>query len=384
MTAPRNRNLKLDVLRLVAMLMVLVLHTFKVFTENPASFGTTLYWILLPVVILAAPAVSIFFIVSSYLVLPKQQSVRATAARTIDRLIIPLFFFEAINFILWVGTVRGAGLGWWDVFYPVAHRLSGFPSSPLWFLYTLVVFYLCNPVLQTLFLDGNKRMARYATAMALLFIVVVGVLAFPTGRADELFNVFTGWLRYIFFYLYGGLLAKGWALALKPAQWWGILVAAVVTTGVVDTMYRIPLVSTGTVPMAQEWLFTMSGYFGPLLVGVSLVHIVLEVHWRHLLRPVTPHTQVLYKKWVAVVSFLTSLSFGVYLFHPLVISPLLSDWYGWRSGHITLGAGVFEVANFALVFGISAALTYLVRQVPYVRAVVGERTRRAGLITNSN
>lgn len=371
MAVSRARNLNLDVLRLAAMFMVLVLHTFKVFTEDQTAFGTTLYWTLLPLVILASPAVSIFFTVSGYLVLPKQQSVKTILTRTVDRLIIPLFFFESISFILWVATIWGAGFGWQEVFYPIPHRLSGFPSSPLWFLYTLAVFYICTPLLQMLFVKENKRLAQYATIVALFFIVVVGVLAFPTGRADELFNVFTGWLRYIFFYLYGGLLAKGWAPVVKPAQWWGVLLGSMTAVGLADTTYRVPLVNTGTVPMVQEWLFTLSGYLGPLLIGVSLVHLGLAANWQRLLGRGT-----VYKKWMAAISFLIPLSFGIYLFHPLVITPLLSDWYGWRSDKINVDPATFNLVNFMLVFGISAVVTYVVRQIPYVRAVIGERTRR--------
>lgn len=364
MISPSERNLSLDVIRVVAMCMVIVLHTFRNFVERPDFFGTPIYWILLPIVVISMAAVLIFFTLSGYLVLPKQRSIRGNFEKTVDRLVFPLFFFESLNALYWFEWIWRAGYplsAWYSRELP---RLTGFPSSPLWFLYVLIALYLLNPLLQPIFSDNKKRLAQYLTILAFSLPFAVAILEYPAGRYDAIYTNFTGWLSCIFYYLYGGLLAKGWGVSLKTWQWVGVLLVAWFSHMSVDYIWNL---SGQTIVGVYYWLMQLVWFLGPLLVTVSLLHVILKIDWSALI----PGRRM-YQTWTSVITFLASISFGVYLIHPLVNDPLLRYVVGWHFDVSGLHPIVFNILNFTLVFGISAVITLLVSKTPYLRKVIGE------------
>ncbi len=366
----KQRNINLDVIRIVAMIMVVVLHTFKNFVERPDFFNTPLYWALLPLVIISNPAVIIFFILSGYLVLNKPRTIKGNLQRTLDRLVLPLFFFESLNLLHFYTKV----LSWGSPFHYFVttefRRLISFPSSPLWFLYVLISFYLLNPLLQPLFTENKRKLAQYLTLLAFILAFAIAAAELPADRVGEIYTIFTSWLGFIAFYLYGGLLAKGWGISLKLSQWMGILGLAFASHLSLDHLVASMEANGQAIIPLLQWLMQLVWYAAPILVGISTVQILLMVNWKGLLRKAAHRD-----KWARLTAALASLSFGVYLIHPLIIDPVLRIWFGWWYEAVNLHPIVYNILNFVFVFGLSMLMTFLIGRVPHLRAIIGEPTK---------
>lgn len=366
----KERNNNLDVIRIVAMIMVVVLHTFKNFVERPDFFNTPLYWTLLPIVIISNPAVILFFILSGFLVLNKPRTIRGNLERTLDRLVVPLFFFESLNVLYFLNKVLTWGAPFPYFAVTEFTRLIGFPSSPLWFLYVLISFYFLNPLLQPIFIENKKQLAQYLTVLAFIVGFVIAAIELPADRVGEIYTVFTSWLGFIAFYLYGGLLAKGWGMSLKVSRWIGILGLALVSHMSLDHLAALMEAKGQVIEPLHTWFMQLVWYTAPILVGISVVHILLVIDWRKVFRKTTD-----YKRWVSMTTLAASLTFGVYLIHPLVIDPILRVWLRWYYDAVSLHPFVYNFLNFVLVLGVSALIAYLIGRVPYLRAVIGEPTK---------
>lgn len=373
MISPSERNTSIDVIRIVGMLMVLVLHTFRNFVERPDFFATPLYWTLLPVVVFSMPAVLIFFVLSGYLVLPKQRSIRDNFERTVDRLVVPLFFFESLNMLYSFGTIWSMGVPLdTSLITFITHeleRITRFPSSPLWFLYVLIGFYLLNPLLQPIFSQNKKRLAQYVTILAFSLPFLVVLLEYPAGRYDQIWTNFTGWITCVFYYLYGGLLAKGWGVQLKTRQWVGVVFIALTCHVGADYVWNL---SGQAITGVYFWLLQIVWFLSPLLIALSIVHILLSIDWSKIFRGART-----YNVWAKATAFLATLSFGVYLVHPILIDPVIRYWAGWYFDNSGMHPALWNILNFGLVLVGSVLLTLAVRKIPYLRKVIGEPAKIA-------
>lgn len=174
-----RRLLGADVVRVMAMLMVIVLHTMLSFTLRPDFFGSKLWWLFEPIVALSRTSVLLFFILSGYLILNKKRSIHEILHKTAWRILLPLTFFELMNVIYAYYRV-GSSFFTFDLFlWSQFQRLSAAMASPLWFLVVLLFFYLCVPIIQRIFESKNDRiLAIYGLCLTMIYSIFSGVISF--------------------------------------------------------------------------------------------------------------------------------------------------------------------------------------------------------------
>src|SRR5260221_8277573 len=96
MKSPRivtERIFSADVIRVAAMLMVVVLHTILNFTLRPDFFATKVWFAFEPIVAISKTAVLLFFMISGYLVIGKERSIRENLKKIRGVIVIPFVFF---------------------------------------------------------------------------------------------------------------------------------------------------------------------------------------------------------------------------------------------------------------------------------------------------
>ena len=343
------------------MLMVLVLHTILNFTLRSDFFPSKAWFLFEPIVALSKTSVLLFFILSGYLVLTKVRSIEQHWQKTRDRLLRPLLFFSAVNigynFLRYQQGPHDSPFWQQEVI-----RMTNFPSSVLWFLGVLCIFYVLNPLFQLIFAEKEPALARYLTLLAFGFSIAAQIIMFPAEKVGMFFTSFTGWLGYLALYFYGGLVRKNWSPWVTPRIAGYLAVFGFVLT-VLGDYYTM---STQVHNIRAIW----AGYTNYLSVPVLMMTLGLF----HLLRerqPIeisSPHLRT------AIVRFVESvapLSFGVYLIHSFVIS-LLTDVVGFDFNKVHMNVYLYNVVNFGLVFGSSALITWLLRRSPTLRGILGE------------
>ncbi len=356
------RSLRIDALKVIAMTMVLMLHTIYNFTLRPDFFATKLWFIIEIISAFSKPAVLIFFIISGYLSLTKQTSIQKNASKLLKRLVTPLIFFSSLSLLYlyyqsWLSHVYFS-----EYLFLQFKRITDFPSSTLWFLEVLVIFTLLNPLWQSIFSDNKKKdLAIYLTKITFLFILLSQFESVMTLKASSYFNHLTGWLGYIALYFYGGLIRNNWTRSWDKIQSLSLISVGVIATMIGDylTSYsnhhtlNLPFIGFANL-LSIPGIMIAVGVFN-LIIGFRINNNTLlqNTFLRQLIHQIATH------------------SFGIYLIHPLVIN-FLSDFAQFSFDELRLNVYVYNLLNFSLVFGISMLLTNLIKRSRWSRWSIGE------------
>ncbi len=358
-----SRIISVDLIRIVAMLMVISLHTILNFTLRPDFFATKLWFILEPVIAISKTSVLLFFMLSGYLVLSKSRNIQENWQKTQKRILVPLLFFSVINLFFEYYKFNFTHATFFDFLQAQLVRITNFPSSPLWFLVVLLVLYLLNPIWQLLFADEKKPdLALYLIKVTFLFAILSTLLKFPSLRNTTFYNNFTGWIGFVFFYLYGGALFRKWIRPLSNKLNWILFGLGLIATIVGD--YYTSYAAIHSIH------FIWSGYFFeyqsiPItLMAVSLFNILISYKYEFL--SVSKFGQ-LAKPWI---SWLAGLSFGIYLIHSYIVTVLLQ--VGFDFNKMSMNVYVYNFLNYAIVFFISLLITLGIKQIPKLRWILGE------------
>ena len=147
MRISQQRILYLDILRVVACCMVVLMHSPH---PNAGASGV----LLLPLYFGTAAGLCLFFIVSGALLLPAKNSTKEFLLRRIGKIIGPILFWTVFYIVLKLikGEMIAADLPRSLISIPFSAQGTGV----FWFMYTLVGLYLLAPIL-TPFLQNASR-----------------------------------------------------------------------------------------------------------------------------------------------------------------------------------------------------------------------------------
>jgi surface polysaccharide O-acyltransferase-like enzyme len=226
--------------------------------------------------------------------------------------------------------------------------LAGTPFLQLYFLYVLVGLYALAPFLKIVIRHTTRRM------QAGLAGVLIGI-----GALDQFASMLVGAgssTAATRFLPFAGYFVAGWVLRDIRLTPYRVRVAgASFVTSVVATAGLVGVLSApdgwGT---PGQYLY---GYLSPTVVVMSLSAFVL-------LRAAGAALRVRRHRATAVAS----VTFGIFLVHPLVLYPLQA---AWQLPSPPLSLLVAAAGHVALTVAASVALTVLLRRIPYVRAAVG-------------
>lgn len=350
-----KRLVNADLVRVLAMLMVILLHTILNFTIRPDFFPSKLYFLFEPIVALAKTCVLLFFMLSGYLVVAKQRSLKDNFNKTSQKILLPLVFFSLVNVAYSWTKFPYDGHNFQDFLTYQLASLVNFPSSPLWFLIVLFFLYLLNPVLQLVFKnEETKDIAKFITFLALLFSLLTTIMSFLVNRVDLFFNNFTAWTGFAFFYLYGALAKKKWIKINQNKINISLILIGITLTMVGDylTMWQ----------KAQDIDFVFNDYtgnylsFSVLMTAVALFNFLMSLN--------------LTKIKISILAWLANLSFGIYLIHTYVIS-FFTDIAGFDFNKLQINVYLYNLLNVFLVFTISILLTIVIKKIPKVKFLIG-------------
>ena len=157
-----NRILWVDVLRLVAMLMVIAAHCTDMYNASPQADPNGGFWGSL-IGSLMRPSVPLFAMMTGLLLLPVKGSATEFYRKRIPRVLIPMVVWSAINYMIpWLTGVIGMDKSAISIMFPYVyepsqelgealHNISMIPvtfnfyTTHMWYLYMLIGLYLFMP-----------------------------------------------------------------------------------------------------------------------------------------------------------------------------------------------------------------------------------------------
>ena len=217
-----NRIISLDILRIVACLMIIVMHS-PIPKENSNSlFLSSLSYF-------SASGIGLFFMVSGALLLPVKTDFKLFIKKRFTKIIIPTIIWSllylCLNALVLNQPIRIKEL--------LSIPFSAQGSSVLWFIYTLIGLYLLAPIL--------SRWIKVASCKEIQFYLCIWLisLCYPILKYVVSINTSNDGILY-YFSGYVGYFILGYYVKTYPEKLsWKILIPALIISIIVPLLCKM-------------------------------------------------------------------------------------------------------------------------------------------------
>ena len=213
----KERNISLDLLRILACMMVVLMHSPM---PSPSAFGP----FLSAMSYMTAPSIGLFFMVSGALLMPVKTDYFTFLRRRFSKIVVPT--------LVWSLIYIGLNLYESNSEINLLQQLASLPfsnqgSGVLWFMYTLAGLYLLAPILSVWARQATKRELQFVLGMWAI------TMCYPIIQfAGLITNTSTTGILY-YFGGYAGYFLLGYYLrrfpdSISAAASWGVAAIGVV------------------------------------------------------------------------------------------------------------------------------------------------------------
>ncbi len=337
----KERYYYLDVVRVLACLMVIVLHSPMPVSECSATDT----YLLAPLSYLASPCIGLFFMASGALLLPSKEDGRLFLKRRFGKIFFPTLVWTCFYLIIGSFSLPSE-----KIIPYLGKALAGMLFSAqghgiLWFMYTLIGLYLLVPLLSPWWHTASKREIELYIGIWLL------TTCYPYLRM--MFNIPVDETNMLYYFSgYGGYFMLGAYLN----RYGKLLNKALIGCGIFLFSLFLPLI---VVVMEKEVNFFI--LFGYLSVSAGMMCIGWFT-W--IQRYVFCNTPNRFTHWIVKIS---NMSFGIYLIHIFVMRTLL-----WKLPFISSLSYVIQVPLVTiLTFACSWGIVALIHKTAWSRYIIG-------------
>ena len=289
----KERLYHADVVRIVACLMVVLMHSPMASPKLIPFFTSGLTYVTMP-------CIGLFLTLSGYLLLPVKSEPSESLSFSINRVkkfIWPVLIWSFI-YLVANGTFTSG-----DILL-IVRRVCSIPFSPqegvLWYMYVLVGLYFVAPIISSWLQNLNKKTLQIYLIMWMLILTLPFITPFITVRGGEssVCYYFSGYIGYFIL----GYYLKAYDIKIKP-------IIAII--GIFCSLFPYA--------MYQRYLADLNLDFGDVFGYLSVDSPILVVLWWNFLKPISARVKVAKQYIRNIVVNLSNLSFGVYLAHILVM-----------------------------------------------------------------
>lgn len=336
----KQRTIYLDVVRVVACMMVIVMHA-PISGADAEGHG--------PFLVLnsyfTTPCVPLFFMVSGALLLPCKEGTSAILylRRRLGKIVGPTVCFSLLYLVN-----SSSSVDWIISLLSMPFSVQG--HGVLWFMYTLAGLYLLVPILSSWVRKASRRELEFylflwfVTLLYPYFSLFLGVNASETGAL----YYFTGYVGYF-------LLGYYLNTVVIKNSWWVYFLGMV--------MFPLPLLNK-----LLDWNLDFYKAFWYLSAPVAIMTTSWFISIKCLFAQKRLPSVV-----VSVLEQINNLSFGIYLIHIFVMRTLLWNW-----------SMIQTISNYYLQTLIVAVLTfvgsyvicYLIAYLPFSKYIIGYSLRK--------
>lgn len=333
-TMVSNRDVGIDLLRIICCFLVVAIHVTPAVSANSDSIASLLINGFVRV------GLPIFFVISGMYILNKKiDGFLSFYLKRIPSLLIPFIIYSAIHFFVISFQNGSHDLSSILFSYLRAITSSSGIAGHLWFVYTLLGLYVISPVLSG-FISGispNKAVG------IVVFLLIVRAFSqyfrgyFPFLEIPDL----PVWMLY---FMIGGLIYKFPKVRLSISL--SVLAISYVSTCILSyyQIYGNPTIAIGSYDSGiNMYVFTIS---------LCLIFKDLEID--------------ISKRWISILKNVSSNTYGAYLIHILVLTELgfVFD-LSWGSGMVTIYSFLMTI----LVFSLSLLSSFIINKIIVNRAL---------------
>ncbi len=340
-----KRSLPLDILRIIAILAVILLHSAMTFLLYEPHTSEYIWGSVFDSI--SRLGVPIFVMISGALMLDekKDESSRVFLNRHIKKIVF--------IFIVWTGIycasticihlINNESLSFENIIYSL---IEG--PAHMWYLYMIVGLYLATPILKKFVSVKNKRLVLYYIVIALIisFSKPFLQIIYPYfSHSKFIYNTIDGFYM-DFFSGYVAYYLTGWYIfhvGIGKKKYRYILYALSIVCALTITIYVIVAGKHRLVYDNLSWFV----YFYSLGIFAFVCEMLKN----------RTHNN-------AVITKLSQLSFGVYLVHMLILNltnalmPVIQPY------------GIFVLLKFLITAPVSYGLCYIASKIPFIKKCI--------------
>ena len=164
----RERNYNIELLRVISCLLVVCIHVSNVYSRGYGEVSGGTYLFSLMTNCFSRVAVPIFFMISGYLLLDENVSLRKSVHRVVHTIVVLVFW--SVLYYFW-------NIAYWGDRYDFKTLFEDPVKKHLWFLYAILGMYIALPFFQLLFKKMSRRLMEYFFLLWVFFLTLYYVLA---------------------------------------------------------------------------------------------------------------------------------------------------------------------------------------------------------------
>ena len=360
----RGRIVWLDLLRLIAILMVIAAHSVDIYNATPQEDSSNSFWGGF-IGSMMRPCVPLFVMMTGMLLLPIRQNAGDFYKKRITRVLFPMIIWSAIYYLTpWLTGVLGADKSIVSIFFPfevspsqefgdaigniamIPFTFNGY-TTHMWYIYTLIGLYLIMPYLSAWVEKNDKTLTRTFVALwgcSLMLpylnqVISTDIFGVCAWNGFGTFYYFAGFVGYL---LLGHLMGDGNRLRSAKA------------------------IAVGTMLYVSGFIITYSGY-STMAEQYSYEEApqLLEMFWQYCSPNVVLMTigvflivqraQIKSAVTQKLLSNITRCGFGIYMMHYIFIGPVII-----MLTPLGLPTPICVIFTVLLVFAISWMLTNII------------------------
>lgn len=336
----KQRTIYLDVVRVVACMMVIVMHAP---ISGDAAEGHGPFLVLNSY--LTTPCVPLFFMVSGALLLPCVEGVSAMSylKRRLGKIIGPTVCFSLFYLVNSTSSVN-----WSFSLLSMFFSVQG--HGVLWFMYTLAGLYLLVPILSSWLRKASRRELEFYLVLWFITLLYPYIALFLEVNVSNtgMFYYFAGYVGYFLlgYYLNTVVIKNSYLVCFLGMAMLPLPLLNKVLGWNLDFYKAFWYLSAPVAIMTASWFIGIKRLFAPKRMS----HIV-----------------------VSVLEQTNNLSFGIYLIHIFVMRTLLWNWSMIQA----IGNYCFQTLIVAvLTFVGSYVICYLIAFLPFSQYIIGYSIRK--------
>jgi surface polysaccharide O-acyltransferase-like enzyme len=359
-SSPPKLDISVDVIRTVAIIMVIFLHATADLTIVHINQLEILRWTVNDVYqSIGRICVPLFVMLSGALLLQpeKHDTLSTFFKKRWARIGLPWIFWGAVYYA-WTFLVEQK---------PFTSKavLQGIVAGQyyhFWYLYMLLGLYLLTPILRILLAKVNRTaVKRY------LVLWFIGAAVVPFAFIMTNYSIFENslttatWIGYLLFGLIGYFVLGTFITNVHIKR---SVLSTLAVLGVVLTAISIFIIVSPFWGNNRE-VFSFTVYFGPwtILTGVAMFLLLNTIK--------IPSQDAVSSKGVKLIHVISQNTLPLFLFHVIVLESFQRGYFGYAINGNTINTIIGVPLITVLTLFVSLGIILLVKKIPYAKRLIG-------------
>ena len=349
---PKDTGIPVDVIRVLAIVLVILLHASIEPTPNlqmPTQDAIVHFLAMNIYNSISRVSVPLFVMLSGALLLqPTKNEPLGVFFKKRFLRIGPAFIFWGAAYFAWRFFVNHEALSASSI---VQGILTG-PYFHFWFLYMLIGLYLITPILRLVVSHAERRLLTYFILLWFFAIAINPIIGIVAGyRIDTNVFVIGGWVGY---FLLGVYLQKE---RMRPVFLYGLFLVGLVWT-IIGTW-----IVTFTVGGEASYFFYDFLTANVILASAALFQLLLGVSPDFFAKRSS--------RFNSLASLISQYTLPIYLFHIMILESLEKGYFGFKLSVTTLNPFIEIPLITVVTLFICVAVIFLLKKIPLVRKIIG-------------